>query len=179
MALGRSWLFVGAPVAVAALVLVILTALRLARVVGGAVVASVPLVREQRVAFDVAGPLTLSLAAGRFTRPPAGLHFGLAHADGASVALRPVTVRTRVSGTRQVRVALYDVVIPRAGTYVVRVDGLDAASSARDAAVVFSRPIGATLAAHVVGLVVLGATFVGALVVSGLALAGQATDATR
>jgi hypothetical protein len=170
MPLSRSWLFVTLPVAVIAIVLLAMTALRLARTVRASVVARVPLRPDQRIAFDVAGRLVVHLEGGRLTTRPSGLQLALTADDGTPVPLQRVVVRSRVSSTSSVRVALYDAVLPTAGTYTLHADGVDAPDAQAGRAIVFTRPISGALVGHILALVVLGVALIGSIVVTGLVL---------
>jgi hypothetical protein len=167
MLLNRSWLLLTVPVGLAALGLLVATAVSLVRTVRGSVVTRVPVRAEQRVTLDRAGELALSYEGSMLSRGPAGLRFALTGADGAAVPLHGVLFRTRVSSFRRTRMELYDFTLRAPGAYVLRVEGLGPAEYGGDA-IVFSRRFGAALVGHVLALVVLGAAFIGSMVATGL-----------
>ncbi|AHG88427.1 hypothetical protein J421_0890 [Gemmatirosa kalamazoonensis] len=165
-----SWLLVSLPVALVAIGLLVRVALSLVRATRAAVVVRVPVRAEQRVTFERGGALSLNLEASDLARARVGLRFSLTAADGSEVLLRPAVAPITVSSFMRARMELMRLTLPSPGAYVLRVDGADPRDG--NDAIVFTRPLGASLVRHVVALIAVGALLVGSLVVSGLALLG-------
>lgn len=174
--MSRSWLFLTAPTALVALALLSWTVASLLRTVRGSVVATVPILAEQRVVLDRPGEIVLNVEGPFLGRGAAGLRFGIARADTAGefpIPIQPVLFRTEVSSASRARLELYRFTVPLAGTYVVRISGVDPRADYSADAVVFTRPFGAAIIFHVLSLIVLGGVLIGSLVISGLALTGR------
>jgi hypothetical protein len=71
------------------------------------------------------------------------------------------------------RLELYALTLPTAGSYSLRIDGIDPFSDYSATAVVIARSYVAALVLHVLALILLGATLVGSIVFSALLLAGK------
>jgi len=169
---GRPWIALFVPVFSIAVALIIKVVRALVRQVRRSLVAAVPLVPEQRVVLEAAGALVLAGEGRRLSTDFARLRFALTgEANGAPVPLRPVLVRTVVSGVSRVRVSLQHLALPAPGAYRLRVDGIpprpDPASR-----LVFARPFGAALPLRIVALVLLGQAAIGSVVLTVLALLG-------
>src|SRR5205085_1335099 len=143
---------------------------------------SIPIRAEQGVTFTAPGDVILNLEGRTLTPSGGGLHFTLFRVDagpGSAIPLRSVMFRTEVSSASRARLELYAFTLPSPGPYVLRVSGLEPERDYSGDAIVFTRPVGASVTQHVFMLLVLGAVFVGCLVVSGLSLREQTLEPAR
>jgi hypothetical protein len=174
MVLPRSWLALTIPIGLIALGLLAWTVVSLVRTVRGAIVMSVPLREEQRVTFDRGGELALNLESGSFLRNLGGLGFGVSTTgSGTTIPLHPVLFRTEVSSFSRRRLELYSFTLPAAGSYLLRVTGINSAADPATDAIVFTRRFRGALVFHVLALIALGGTFIGSIVVSAFALSDR------
>lgn len=174
--MNRSWVSLTAPVALVALALLSLTVASLLRTVRGSVVASAPIRAEQGLTFNAAGDFVLNFEGPTLASSARSLRFTLTRAQGGPgslIPLRPVVFRTEVSSSARTRFELYRFTLPSAGSYVLRISGIDPARDFSGNAIVFTRPVRGAIVLHVLWLIVFGAVFIGLLVVSGLSLAGR------
>jgi hypothetical protein len=172
--LSRSWLLLSLPLAVMALVLLVLTVRSLLGIVRRSVISSVPIREEQRIEFAQGGDYALNLESSSLVARVAGIDFTLASADrGVEVPLHRAIFRTRVSSASRGRLELYRFTIPSPGSFVLRIAGVSAAAADRGDAIVFTRPYRIALVLHVVALVACGLALIGALVLSGFVLFGR------
>lgn len=180
--MSRSWVSLTAPVALAALALLSLTVASLVRTVRGSVVALAPIRAEQGLTFNAAGDLVLNLEGRTLASSARGLRFTLTRptgGPGSVIPLRPVAFRTEVSSSSRTRLELYRFTLLSAGSYVLRVSGIDRTRDYGSDAIVFTQPVRAAIVVHVLSLIVLGAVFIGLLVVSGLSLTGRPVTPAR
>ena len=172
--LSRSWLLLTIPVALTAIGLLSWTIASLLRTVRGSVIATVPIRAEQRVDINSSGDFAINIESPLLTRRPSTLRFALSGADSeARIALYPILVQTNVTSMSRSRMELYSFTIPSAGTYKLRIDGIDAATDYSRDSILITRQFRGALVLHVLALIACGAVLIGALVVSGLVLSGK------
>jgi hypothetical protein len=137
---------------VAGIGLAILSVARLVRVTRQAEMARAPVAAATAVAFPEAGAAELAVEGPRFTTRFRNLSFELVDPTGLPVTLHRLWIRTASSGVSRVRLSLHRLELPHAGTYQLRIAGLDADADYSGCAIVFVRPQGPGLAATIVGL---------------------------
>jgi hypothetical protein len=170
----RTWLFLTIPGALASLALLSWTAMSLLRTVRGSVVASVPVVAEQTVAINSSGDLAINIETPLLAHRPAQLLLSLYAANSDTrIALSPIAMQTKVSSMSRTRIELYSLTLPSAGTYVLRIEGLNPSTDYSADAVLITRPYHGALVLHVLALIFLGVALIGSLVVSGLVISGK------
>jgi hypothetical protein len=156
------WVFVTAPAVLVGGVLLALTIRSLVRTLRGSIIATVPLVAEQRVNLATPGSYDLYGEGSFGTSSFSGLDFALVAADGREVPMHVVFIRTVVRSFSRVRLQLRTFSIPQAGTFTLRVrGGLRDQTSER---LVIGRPVQASVIAHILALVFLGIATIGSLV---------------
>ena len=156
------WVFVTAPAGFIGGVLLAFSIRSLVRTLRGSIVATVPLVAEQRVILATPGSYDLYGEGSFGTSSFSGLEFALVTDDGRDVPMHAVFFRTVVRSFSRVRLQLRTFSVPQAGTYTLRVHG-----GVRDQAserLVIGRPVQARVVAHVLALVLFGSTTIGSLV---------------
>jgi len=167
--LSRNWLFLTAPIALAAIALLAWTVASLLRTVRGSVVMSVPIRAEQKLAFDGDGDFALNLESPIGVLRPIKLRYALTTADGATrIPLPPIAFRTDVTSMSRSRIELYRFTLPARGDYILRIDGIDPAVDYSAHAIVIARQYGFALVLHILVLIALGVALIGSIVVSGL-----------
>ena len=168
MTIPRIWLLVTVPVLLIAFWLLFRAIIGLVLAVRQSTVLTVPLTRSQPVRFREAGRLDLYLE-GKRGANFSGLDFHLADETGRLVHLDSLVLRTTVSGVSRVRIKVRSLTIPSEGTFTLEIAGLRPGMDPENR-LVFGRPIGGMIAAHVAGFIILGILIVGSLLVSILAL---------
>ena len=172
--LSRSWLLLTIPVGLAAIALLTWTIASLLRTVRGSVIASVPLVTEQRVEIGSSGDFAINIDSPLLTRRPINLRFTLSGADSSTrIAMYPILVQTDVTSMSRSRMELYSFTIHSAGTYQLRIDGLEPGVDYSRDAILITRQFRGALVLHVLALIACGVALIGSLVVSGLILSGK------
>ena len=174
--LSRNWLFLTAPIAIAALALLAWTVASLLRTVRGSVVMSDPIRAEQKLAFDGDGDgdFALNLESPIGVLRPIKLRYALTTADGAThIPLPPIAFQTNVTSMSRSRIELYRFTLPSRGDYILRIDGIDPAVDYSAHAIVIARQYGFALVLHILVLIALGVALIGLIVVSGLILSGK------
>jgi hypothetical protein len=172
--LSRNWLFLTAPIAIAALALLAWTVASLLRTVRGSVVMSVPIRAEQKLAFDADGDFALNLESPIGVLRPIKLRYALTTADGATrIPLPPIAFRTDVTSMSRSRLELYRFTLPSRGDYILHIDGIDPAVDYGAFTIVIARQYGFALVLHILVLIALGVALIGSIVVSGLILSGK------
>ncbi len=160
------WVFLSAPAAVGAAILLGFTIRSLLRTLRSSVVASLPLAAAQPVTFAAAGSYDLYAEGGSASARFGGLDFGIADADGRDVPMHRVVFRTVVSSFTRVRVQLRSFEIPHAGTYTLRVPGGD--DRPGDVQLLLGRPVRVRVIGHILALVALGIATIGSSVATAL-----------
>jgi len=140
----------------------VLTIRSLLRTLRTSVVATLPLVAEQPVTFQAAGPYELYGEGSFGSSVFAGLDFELNDAEGRVVPMHRVLFRTVVRSFSGVRLQLRTFTIPRDGTFTLRV--LGAAHATERERLIIGIPARARIIAHVLALVMLGIITIGSLV---------------
>ena len=168
MIMPRLWLGVTVPVLMIAWWLLFRAIVGLVRAVRQSTVLKIPLTPSQSIRFREAGPLDLYLEGTRGANL-SGLDYHLTDEAGRLVPLDSLVLRTTVSGVSRVRIKVRSLTIPSAGTFTLEIDGLRPGMDPENR-LVFGRPIGGMIAAHVAGFIILGILIVGSLLVSILAL---------
>lgn len=172
--LSRSWLLLTIPVALTAIGLLSWTIASLLRTVRGSVIATVPIRAEQRVDINSSGDFAINIESPILTRRPTNLRFALSGADSeARIALYPILLQTDVTSMTRSRMELYAFTIPSAGTYKLRIEGIDAVTDYGRDAILITRQFRGALVLHVLALIACGVALIGSLVVSGLVLSGK------
>ena len=173
--LSRSWLLLTIPVAFAALALLSWTIASLLRTVRSSVIATMPLVAEQRVEINSSGDFAINIESPLLTRRPINLRFTLSgvdssdahrHVSDSRANRRDVDVRARAWSSTPSRSS-------SAGAYHLRIDGLDPGTDYSRDAILITRQFRGALVLHVLALIACGVALIGSLVVSGLILSGK------
>jgi hypothetical protein len=161
----RNWIWVGTPLMVLALAALGVLIPGLVTLVKNSQLFRVPLAAAQEVEFAEAERVSLSIEGPRGTNRFNGLTFELRGIGGEPVAGNPVWFRSRSSGASTARTEVLTFEIPRAGRYVLAMKGLGAEKEGDSShAVVFSRPLGASMVATILGIVVASGIFIASLV---------------
>jgi hypothetical protein len=104
------------------------------------VVATLPLIAEQRVSFPAAGDYILNAEGPQFSMLFMGLQYSLADAaTGTPVSSFPTIMRAHTSSFTRARIALRRFFVPREGEYVLRVSGMRPDRDASRGRIVFSK----------------------------------------
>ena len=123
--MSRWWLFGTVPLAALGAVALTMAVLHLVRTHRTSVIARVALAAEVAFPLDTAGDLILSIEGPRFSRSFARLRYVLLERDTeATVHLHPIWLRSSVSGLSNERLAIHSFSTEKAGTYLLRVEGL-------------------------------------------------------
>jgi len=137
---------------VAGVVLAVGAVARLTRLAGRPELARVPIAERSAVELPKPGRAELAIEGPLFTARFRGLDFALVDAAGADVPLRRLWVRSSNGGFSRTRLSLYGCDVPRAGTYELRVTGIDPAADYSGCAALFVEPSASELALTIVGL---------------------------
>ena len=134
------WLpFTGGGIIVLGLALFVFALIRIFSMRAASVVATLPLVAEQRVQFPAPGDYILNADAPRFSTAFGGLSYSLVDiAAGREISSFPALLRAHSAGMVRVRMALRRFFVERAGEHLLRISGLDGRDRG-DARVVFSK----------------------------------------
>ena len=170
----RSWLFLTVPIAIAALALLSWTIRNLVRTVRASVVTSMPIRAEQPIVFTAPGEFMLNLETPFGRSLPNNFGYALSSAnDPGRDLLTRMLGHNNVSSMSRTRRGLSVFTIASAGTYTLRINGIESAVDYGDFAVVITRPFGLMLVLHVLALIALGFAVIGSIVLSGLILSGK------
>ena len=120
------WLWGTLPLGAICLILLPVFVWRLVKALRVEDVLSLPLVPEQEVAVEAAGPLVLHAEGPRLTRAFGGLDYRLVDlADGRAVPLSGIFVKSSSSGLSRSRLSLRKFAIDRPGRYRLTVTGIE------------------------------------------------------
>jgi hypothetical protein len=163
-AFSGDWLWISIPLAAASAAALWFLISGLIALLRKAQLLRAPLAEKQEVQFAEPGRVLLCVEGPHLTRRFAHIRFELRGLAGDPVEGRMVLLRTKTSGLRTTRLALLRYDLPRAGRYVLRLEGLGA-QQPRDSehAVVFTRPRLKQTVAYVVGIVAASCTLIGSL----------------
>jgi hypothetical protein len=165
----RNALWITAPLFVTAVVLLSFFILKIIRLEKKSQLLSLPLLEEQTIAFSEAGPVILCIKGPRFTSRFAKFTYELKTADGTPVSGRALLFRATTTGISTVTMAIRKYEIPRAGSYILRIQGLKTDKNKVNAiddqcAIIFTRPHLARAIGNVIGIVFSALLTIGSLV---------------
>jgi hypothetical protein len=168
---GRQWIMLLLPVFGLGVWLLVRSIRGLLQATRGAIVATLPAVREQRLTLAEGGRFTLMVEGRLFTSDFAHADFALADSAGRSVPLTTLLIRTNVNSMGRARLGLREFEAAP-GSYTLTVTGLPSDQDA-DNRLIVSRPIGGAIVLRVLGIVVSGIFVIGSLVGSIILLVGK------
>lgn len=135
----------------------------LVRLVRGSVVLSVPVVPDQGLSIEKAGPYQLGVEGTRFSREFAGLEFDLVSPRGDSVGLPLILVRTSVNSFGRSRLTLRSFTAEEAGTYRLTTRGIRPDQDPNNR-IVITRPIGGSMVGWILAIIAAAMLTIGSLV---------------
>jgi len=169
----RNGLWISVPLFVLSTVLLGFFILSVVRVVRHAHILSVPVVEEQEIEFTEAGRVVLCTQGPLLSFRFAKLDYELM-GDGMPIEGRTTWFHARTSGLSWVRMEVRSYSIPRPGSYVLRIRGLEPGSVLdSNHRIVFMRHHLAQSIAYVIGIVLAGSFFIGSIVLFFLRLVSQ------
>jgi predicted small integral membrane protein len=147
---------------------------RLVGLLRASVVARLPAVAEQVVAFDRPGTFILHLEGPRFSTALRRATFSLRDAaSGREVRSWRILFRTTTSGVSTVRLSVRGFAVERAGRYALSIAGIAPDNVTERHAVVFTRPYAAAMVLLILGTILGGFCVIGGLVFTILQLTGS------
>ena len=157
----------------AGIALLAFTITGLIRLVRESVVARLPAVAEQFVAFERPGTFVLHLEGPRFSGALRRAAFSLKDPAGnREVRSWPILFRTTASGFSSVRVSVRGFAVERPGRHALTASGLDADTVTPQHALVFTRPYTAAMVLLILGIILGAFCCIGGLVFTALRLTG-------
>jgi hypothetical protein len=149
------------------------TITRLIRLLRTSVVAHLPVVAEQTVAFERPGTFILHLEQPRFSTSLRRAAFSLREtASGQDVRSWPMLFRTRISGVSMVRVSVRGYAVERAGRHALCASGIEPGTDTSRDALVFTRPYAGAMVLLILGMLLGGFCVIGGLMFTILQLTG-------
>jgi hypothetical protein len=164
-AIYRYWVWIGGPVIVVALVVLILLIRGMVALVRDSHLVRLPLSEYQEVQFAEAGSVVLSTEGPRLSARFAKASFELSGMNGELVPGRRTLFGARTSGVSTVQTEIMTYEIPAPGRYVLRISGLVLAQeNDTKHAVVFTRPHMGRIALMIVGSILVFSVFLVSLI---------------
>lgn len=146
---------------------------RLLALVRASVIVRLPAIPEQDVDFAQAGQVVLCIETTHLGMAFAGVSFVLRDSSRHDVPSAPILFRTKVSGFSRVRLSVRTFEIPRPGRYRLVASGIAPGRDMSQSALVFTRPVAATLVLWILGIVLGGFALIGGTVLTALRVAGK------
>lgn len=120
----------------------------------GSVMASIPVLAEQRFSLPEAGTHDLYVEGKRFSGDFSALDFAIADFSGAPVPLQRILFRTTVSGVSRVRLLLRRFAVSSAGTFTLCINGIRQDQDP-DNRIVLATPVTGRMALHILAIIAL------------------------
>jgi hypothetical protein len=170
-AAGTPWLFATVPGALAGAALLVVAIRGLVRALRVETLARLRVVAEQAFTLAAPGPVVLTVEGPLGTTKFASLEFTVVGPDGRTLPTHMIVFRrssTTLGGTTQLALRRFETTA--AGSYVLRVTGVDPGTDYGSCAILLTRPTGALLPLWIVGTVAGALLLLGGLVGSILLL---------